>query len=94
MERLLNQGADPNRRSAHSGGTLLHLAVQMSDQGLVELFVERGVDPTSVNDNGETAYKATLNALSKTLANEKRHQEIENLQKKLEQLEALRPSLS
>lgn len=94
VERLLNQGADPNRRSAHTGGTLLHLAAQMSDQALIELFVERGVDPKTPNHSGETAYEATLNALSKALANEKRPQEIENLKKKLKQHEALRASLS
>lgn len=94
VERLLDLGANVKRKIHKDGGTLLHLAVLVSDKELVELLINRGVDPLGTNDHGETPYEANLQVLTKALAEEKSSPKVDMAQQKLEQLEALKPILT
>jgi len=52
---LLEHGADPNRRSAPRGETVLHAAARRGvRRELLEMLVAHGADPTAVDDAGKT----------------------------------------
>lgn len=51
--RLLDAGADPNRRCEH-GSTPLHFAAWRGPVGMVELLLSRGGDASLRDDKGET----------------------------------------
>lgn len=93
-ERLLDLGANPQRKLHQDGGTLIHLAVLVSNKELIELLIDRGVDPLAPNDNGETPYEANLRTITKSLAEEALPPKIEMAQQRLAQLEALKPMLT
>lgn len=94
VERMLDLGANVKRKIHKDGGTLLHLAVLVSDKQIVELLINRGVDPLDTNNDGETPYEENLRAITKALAEETLPPKIEMAQQRLEQLEALKPMLT
>jgi len=77
IEQVVSRGADPNLRLS-GGDTMLHRAVRKltdtSDDRVVRLL-RIGVDPTIMNDRGETAVQTAEFSLRQVFANSQKRRE-------------------